>query len=161
MNDFSAQLQLFLSPSPAEACAVCNQISQPFGLALSEGAAQRLAVRRADALRETGRVEVGQGVLPKLVKAFCDSPYLDPHRYEETLGVLQALFYSFKGACHERLSDDELIGAMCLVYNEAAQGSLVFLADVSGTTLCQIAQNGSFAGTELERPAPEGAWEDA
>ena len=64
-----------LSLSPAQlnqtrrALAQCNEASARYGLVLSEAQMAALARRRSQALRSTGRVEFGEGVLPKLATA--------------------------------------------------------------------------------------------
>lgn len=128
----------------------CNALTEGYGLSLTGLQMERLADRRSQALRATGRVEFGPGVLPKLVLAFRDSPYLEQPCYEETLAGLQDLFYQMKNQCGERLTDDELIGAMKLIYDGPAGGSLDFLAGVPAEDLRRIGRTGSLWGTEWE-----------
>lgn len=139
------------SPSLREADLLerCNHFSAPFGLALSETAMARLSRRRTDILRETGRVEFGESVLGKLIFAFASSPWISQPQYEETLLELQELFYTFKNECHDLLTDDELIGAMCLIFDDAAGGSLDYLSGVEWQTMYRIAVTGRLAGTGL------------
>ncbi|MEG2930610.1 MAG: DUF6323 family protein [Ruthenibacterium sp.] len=120
----------------------CNDISGAFGLALSETQMHSLAERRVDALRDTGRVEFDGGIFKKLVYAFCDSPYLSPRIYEETLSALQDSFYYYKSEAMERISDDELIEFMKLLFDGSAAGSLDFLAGTSLEELCRCARAG-------------------
>lgn len=129
----------------------CNTISERFGLALSEEAMEHLIIHRFETLRDTGRVEFGEGVLGKLIFAFCDSPYIEQSSYEEVLLELQELFYSLKNECRDLVSDDELIEAMRLIFNETARGSMAFLAGVEWKTMCRIAQTGSLQNTELSK----------
>ena len=135
----------------------CNTVSARWGLTLSREQMERLARQRFEALRNTGRVEFGEGILGKLIRAFCDAPELQQSEYEETLSKLQALFYYYKNECADTLSDDELITALRLIYSERAHGSLEFLADIDRRTLYHIAKTGRLAGTEL---AGEGAARD-
>ena len=86
-----------------------NAVTERFGLTLTPEQCGRLLERRASALRETERIELGEGILPKLAVALCDSPCVGPENWEEALGGLTELFYHFKGACGERLGDDELL----------------------------------------------------
>jgi hypothetical protein len=72
-----------------------------------------------------------------MTNEFCDSPYIHSRNYEETLSELQDIFYYFKGEAMERLSDDELIGAMSKVFNGVAHGSLEYLAETSLEELCR------------------------
>jgi hypothetical protein len=120
----------------------CNGFTGQFGLSLREEQIQNLVARRFDALRDTGRIEFGGGVLPKLIYAFCDSPFLSQETYEDTLTELQDLFYYYKNESEDRLSDDELVSFMKRVFDGRAQGSLDYLASTSLEELCQDARNG-------------------
>lgn len=120
----------------------CNEISGQYGLRLSRRQMQALLQHRTQTLAKTGRVEFGESILPKLIYAFCDSPYLLQQHYEETLMELQELFYFFKGEAAETLSDDELVEYMKVVFNGKAQGSLEYLAGTSLEQLCRRAREG-------------------
>lgn len=122
----------------------CNARTALCGLTLTETDVEQLAQAHVDALRSTGRVEFGGGALQKLVYAFCDSPYLTQENYAQTLSELQEIFYCFKNESGERLSDDELIGAMKEVFDGRAQGSLEYLAGTSPEELCRRARSGWF-----------------
>ena len=93
-----------------------NTVTERFGLTLTPEQCGRLLARRAEALRETERIELGEGILPKLAVALCDSPCVGPENWEEALGGLTELFYHFKGACGEHLSDDELLAALVTLW---------------------------------------------
>lgn len=120
---------------------VCNSISEKFGLTLSEKEITELVECRAEALKETERIEFGGGILPKLVYAFCDSPYINQDNYQSTLAGLQEAFYYFKNESWDRLSDDELIEYMEKVFNGRAGGSVEYLLGTSLTALCRYARN--------------------
>jgi hypothetical protein len=120
----------------------CNGFTGQFGLSLREEQIQSLVARRFGALRDTGRVEFGGGILPKLIYAFCDSPYISQETYEDTITELQDLFYYYKNESEDRLSDDELISFMKTVFDGRAQGSLDYLAGTSLEELCHDARNG-------------------
>ena len=89
----------------AEALLSLNKLTQSRGLVLSPEQALALEQCRAAALEETGRLEMGQGILPELIYAFYDSPCLSPETYPETLNALTALFYRGKTAAQEAVSD--------------------------------------------------------
>ena len=96
------ELMLFgtLSAQRTEAALLRgNAVTERFGLTLTPEQCGRLLERRAEALRETERIELGEGILPKLAVALCDSPCVGPENWEEALGGLTELFYHFKGAC--------------------------------------------------------------
>lgn len=120
----------------------CNALTGRFGLSLSDRQIDALIENRFDALRATGRVEFGGGILKKLIYAFCDSPYISQENYEETLAELQDSFYYYKNESEDRISDDDLIGYMKTVFDGVAQGSLEYLSCTSLEALCRKARLG-------------------
>ena len=115
----------------------CNAVSSRFGLTLSPRELGELTEGRRQALLATGRIEFGGGILPKLVSAFCASPYLQSDDYAETLLELQDAFYYFKNECRDALGDDELIAYMAKIYDGAAQGSMDYLCGTALPALCR------------------------
>ena len=123
------QALLETAPAPWEGKALrqAETAAERFGLTLPPEAYERLGAERRRALRETRRLELGEGTLPALILAFCDSPYLDQGHWEESLTELQSLFYQFKNETRDALPDAELLAAMARVFQERG-GSLTALA---------------------------------
>ncbi len=119
----------------------CNELNQLYGLTLTEADITELVELRGQALRSTGRVEFGGGILPKLIRAFCKSPYVDQFNYASVLGDLQDAFYYFKNESEDRFSDDDLIEFMEKVFNGKAEGSTELLCSISLEELCRWARN--------------------
>ena len=117
----------------------CNAYSAHFGLTLCENEIAELVESRAEALRATGRVEFGGGILPKLIRALCDSPFIMQEDYAAVLSELQEAFYRFKNEAMDKLTDDELIELMAKVFNGCAQGSAEYLAEMSLEALLRCA----------------------
>ena len=117
----------------------CNEFSKKFGLVLSEEEINELVQCRSDALKSSGRVEFGGGILPKLIYAFCDSPYIQQDNYEVILAELQEVSYYFKSESLDLYTDDELIEFMVSVFNGRAQGSAEYLIGTSLESLCKYA----------------------
>lgn len=115
----------------------CNELTIKFGVSLSDEAIERLINKRFEALKNTGRIEFGEGILKKLIEAFCDSPYIMKSNYEETLEELQDIFYFFKGEAMEQISDDELIEFMKRDFDGKCQGSIEYLSGTSLEELCR------------------------
>ena len=122
--------------------AACNEITVRFGLTLSGNQMRRLVEKRFASLKETGRIELGQGVLAKLIYAFCDSPYIDQDSYEDTLHMLQEIFYFFKNESMDALGDDELIHIMRRRFDNECQGSLEYLMETALEDICRDIRNG-------------------
>ena len=120
----------------------CNSFTERFGLTLGEKEIEELVQCRSDALKNSGRVEFGGGILPKLIYAFCDSPYIEQDNYEEILADLQEAFYYYKSDALDAYTDDELIEFMVSVFNGRAQGSTEYLLGTSLDALCRYARDG-------------------
>lgn len=120
--------------------ALCNAKSAQYGLALSEEQIRGLAERRVEALRSTGRVEFGRGVLVELVTAFCDSSFLSQETYDETLADLQDVFYQLKEDSDEQVPDQELIDAMRHAFDTEANGSTDYLGAMPTARFSEIAR---------------------
>lgn len=139
-SEFSLDPMRVQMLAAAQELRECNQITAPFGLALTETQMQELLECRFQALRDTGRVEFGEGILKKLAFAFCDSPYIHKGNYAEALTELQDSFYYFKNESMDRIPDDDLIAYMKLVFDGRAQGSIEYLAGTSLEELCRYAR---------------------
>lgn len=119
----------------------CNELNQLYGLTLTEADISELVELRGQALRSTGRIEFGGGILPKLIRVFCKSPHVDQFNYASVLGDLQDAFYYFKNESEDRFSDDDLIEFMAQVFNGKAEGSTELLCTISLEDLCRWARN--------------------
>ncbi len=105
----------------------CNRATSRYGLVLKESEAIELAETRSEALKGLGRIEFAGGTINKLIMAFCDSPYLDPSNYAETLNELLEIFYHFKNETLDEIDDDELISQMKKSFDQTCRGSVDLL----------------------------------
>ena len=106
-----------------------NSYTQKFGVTLSEEESLLLLEARKNTLKAQERIEFSEGILPKLIFAFCDSPYIYQDNYADTLERLQEIFYLYKNECLDELSDDELIEQMKIDFDGICEGSLDYLED--------------------------------
>jgi hypothetical protein len=116
----------------------CNDYTFRFGLTLSRQNAIELVEMRTLSLKRYGRVEFGGGVIKKIIKEFCNSPYISMHNYVETLHELIEIFYFYKNETLDLISDDELIRFMKNSFDGKCQGTLELL---SGRELDKMARN--------------------
>ena len=77
------------------------------------------------------------GLLPMLILAFCDSPYIRQDNYEDTVVALLDVFYTVKNESMDLLSDDELIDFMKAQFDGECQGSMESLCDATLEGLCR------------------------
>ena len=83
-----------------------NQKTERFGLSLKEEEINELVTYRNDSLKQFRRFEWGTGMLEKLIYTFCDSQYINQQNYLGSLERLQDIFYKFKNATLDRMTDD-------------------------------------------------------
>lgn len=106
----------------------CNDYTERFGLVLTPAQAIELVETRSIALSNNGRIEFGGGVIDKIIKEFCDSPYISMHNYAQTLHELIEIFYCYKNETMDLISDDDLIKFMKSAFDGVCQGSLDLLS---------------------------------
>lgn len=122
-------LELLSGKNQLQKVIEMNQKTERFGFALTEEEAKLLVERRQENLREQQRVEFGEGILPKLIFTFCDSPYIYQENYVETITRLQEIFYLYKNESMDELTDDELLDYMKEAFEGECEGSLEFLEE--------------------------------
>lgn len=130
------------SDSVKHELAALNDKTRKQGLLLNEAEITMLVERRSEALRETRRIEFGQGPLPSLVDAFYQSPYLNQESYFETMAELQDIFYQLKEETGECIPDEDLIEAMRSLFDTQAHGSLEYLGGLPAEKIVEsVRQN--------------------
>ena len=122
----------------ADEIVKCNAHTVCYGLTITPAQAYELVETRSHALSKNGRIEFGGGIIDKIIKAFCDSPYISMHNYTQTIHELLEIFYYYKNETMDIASDDELLKYMKSTFNGVCQGSLDLL---SGRELDRIARN--------------------
>lgn len=104
-----------------------NQVTEKFGLVLSEEDAKLLVNEKSESLKEQKRIEYGESILPKIIYEFCDSDYISQRNYVETIGRLQDIFFLYKNEMMDEISDDELLHFMKEQFETVCYGDLEYL----------------------------------
>ena len=104
-----------------------NQVTEKFGLVLSEEDAKILVNEKSKSLKEQKRIEYGESILPKIIYEFCDSDYISQRNYVETIGRLQDIFFLYKNEMMDEISDDELLHFMKEQFETVCYGDLEYL----------------------------------
>ncbi|MCQ4635370.1 DUF6323 family protein [Anaerovorax odorimutans] len=115
----------------------CNSLTAQYGLRLSPEDTELLLLSREQALKDQNRIELSEGILPRLIETFCDSPYIHQDTYAQTLADLQELFYIYKNESLDLLTDDELLAFMREQFDGICCGDTDYLG---GTCLDRFAQ---------------------
>lgn len=131
MAEKKSWLELLNSSNQLAVRKAVDEYAGQYGLSLTDEEVGLLLGERKQVLREQERVEFGEGILSKLVYAFCDSPYVYQDNFADTLGRLQEIFYLYKNEALDELTDDELIEYMMREFGGICQGSLDYLEDTS------------------------------
>lgn len=103
-----------------------NRRTTRYGLTLTQEQMAALADSQVRALRDTGRVELGNGILPRLIEAFCDSPNLHQADYAGTLETLQTVFYRVKNEAGDLTPDEDILKVLRRAFDRAG-GSTDYL----------------------------------
>lgn len=106
-----------------------NQKTEQFGLVLKEEDAKELIAYKNESLKKYERFEWGTGILERLIFVFCDSQYISQQNYLESLERLQDIFYKFKNASQDRMTDEEILTFMKEQFESICYGSLDYLED--------------------------------
>ena len=130
----------------------CNEYIKKYGIVLSDNQIVNILERRKEILKETGRVELREGIIDKLIKEFCDSPYLNQENFANSLYELIEIFYEYKNETLDLITDDELIKFMKKSFDGIAQGDLEYL---SGTVMYKMREN-LLKGKPLDYSEEEG-----
>ena len=114
-----------------------NETSKENGLTLTKEDATALVAARGDTLREERRVEFGDSISPKLIRAFADSSFINQEDYAQTIARLQEIFFLYKNESIDMVSDEELLTIMKNAYENESGGDLEYL---EGTALEDFAR---------------------
>ncbi|MGN1312504.1 MAG: DUF6323 family protein [Bacilli bacterium] len=105
-----------------------NKTTEKYGLTLTKEQAIDLVNNRNIILKEVGRIELGGGILEKLIYEFCDSPYLYKDEYLDILEELTYIFYEYREEFDGKLTDEQIIKYMKNKFDTTCNGSLELLA---------------------------------
>ena len=135
-------IKLFSAQNQIQKVMEMNRQTERFGLSLTQEEAKLLVENRNLVLKEQQRVEFGEGILPKLIFAFCDSAYIDQENYAETIARLQEIFYTFKNETLDEITDDELIQLMKEQYEMQCHGDLDYLESTCLSDFARVIRAG-------------------
>lgn len=120
---------LLIQRQAVEEIEKCNEFTSNFGLILSHAEVVELVETRKIALKSNGRIEFGGGAIDKIIREFCDSPYISAYNYADTIHQLTEIFYFYKNETLDLISDDDLIKFMKDSFDGKCQGSMDLLSE--------------------------------
>lgn len=135
MNDFYLEIISRRKPIEINNIKECNKITKEYGLTLNNNQIVSLLEKRKEILEDKGRVEFRSGIIDKIIKEFCNSPYLNKENYIITLYELIDIFYEYKNETNDLITDEELIKFMKRSFDGVCKGDLEYL---SGTIMYKM-----------------------
>lgn len=112
----------------SEKLLALNDMTETCGLSLTPAQARALAAEEQHVLATHGRIAL-RSILPSVVEAFFDSPYLQD--YQDTLALLCDTFYALKNEADNTWEDETLLGVMREAFDNIAHGDLDYMAEVT------------------------------
>lgn len=137
-----------------------NEYTYKYGLILKQEEVNNIIERRLETLKDTQRIEFGEWAIDKIIKEFCDSPYISGQNYAETIYELIDIFYYYKNETQDLITDDELLTFMKKHFDGISQGSLDYLAGTVLDRMCTNLLNGKPMDYMVNREKIEGDEED-
>lgn len=110
--------------SVSEELLALNEISQSYGLVLTEEDAKELSETRNRAIVENERVEIGVGAVTDIIKRFCTSRYVTKEDYTYIINEVTYLFYYIKTETNDKISDHDLIEELFDRFELYCRGSI-------------------------------------
>ena len=99
------------------------------GIVLSEEDCKDIAEFRHEALVESDRVEVGLGIVGRIVREFSDSGYVDQRNFRQIVEDLLECFYTLKNETEDKATDDQVMEFLHYLFEEAVGGDTSKLYD--------------------------------
>lgn len=125
-----------------------NGTTAQTGLVLSPRQAAALLQARDRALEGSGRLELGGGMVKKLILAFYDSPFFQNGQALDMLESLLEIFYHMKNDTFDTLGDDELIVFLRNRFDGECRGSMELLRDSAFNHLSRVTHGAAFGDGE-------------
>lgn len=126
-----------------------------YGLTLTAAQALDLAATHRQALNDCGRIEIGTGIVRKIMDTFSRSHYLWQKDYADVLNEAVEAFYGLKNESEDNISDEDLISLLFDAF-ERYKGSLAaFLQSRELDRLMRALRFGEDYGAEPAEPDGE------
>ena len=106
-----------------------NGRTKEYGLFLTVKQVNKLADAVRRALAESGRIEIGAGIMPVLAEEFSTSVFVNCENYASVLEELIYIFFHIKTALCDKISDRELVRVLKDYYENKAYGSVEIMRD--------------------------------
>ena len=101
-----------------------NSTTVEYGLVLTVKQINSLTKAVQNALKESGRIELGSGIIPILAEEFCASVFINQENYATVLEELIYIFFQVKTAVCDSIADRELLRLLKDFYENKALGSI-------------------------------------
>ena len=107
---------------------VANQLMQlndsisENGVVLSQADCTDIAEFRRDALIESERLEIGLGIVGRIVTEFSDSGFVDQNNFRQVVEDLLECFYTLKNETEDKATDDQVMEFLHYLFEQEVGG---------------------------------------
>ena len=106
-----------------------NERIEMDGIVLSQTDCKDIAEFRREALVESDRLEIGLGVVGRIVTEFSDSGYVNQGNFCQVVEDLLECFYTIKNETEDRVSDDDVMAFLHHLFEVSVGGDTSKLYD--------------------------------
>ena len=92
------------------------------GIVLSEADCKDIAEFRHEVLLDTERVDVGLGIVGRIVKEFSESGYVDQRNFRQVVEDLLECFYTLKNETEDKATDDQVMEFLHYLFEQEVGG---------------------------------------
>ena len=106
---------------------VFNKVLKKHGLVLTPSDAEEIIAARTRVLENQGRIELDINVSKTLINRIAMSSYVNQDNYVETINEMYEIFHYIKNASSDLVSDEEVIDAIMVYYDQVCGGSTEYV----------------------------------
>lgn len=137
-----------------------NKEIEENGIVLSEADCKDIAEFRHDVLVETERVDVGLGIVGRIIKEFSDSGYVDQQNFRQVVEDLLECFYTVKNETEDKATDDQVMEFLHYLFEVAVGGDTSRLYEAEAMDAFVSQMRGDLRFKEYEDTADDDGGED-
>ena len=133
-----------------------NKDIEENGIVLSESDCKDIAEFRHDVLMETERIDVGLGIVGRIVKEFSDSGYVDQQNFRQVVEDLLECFYTVKNETEDKATDDQVMEFLHYLFEVAVGGDTSRLYEAEAMDAFVSQMRGDLRFKEYEDTVDDG-----
>lgn len=120
-------LELMLRNQEKQSVLACNNLTENYGLTLTEEEVLHLTEYKSECLVRHQRLEFTGGILERIIRTVCTSTYISMDNYVETLEGMLDVYYEFRNSFGPEVGDQEILDLMEERFEKLSEGNFEYL----------------------------------